>query len=850
MRGDTRGQVVQIGALILLALLVLAFASYQATVVPEQTAQAEQEHNEVTATDLAQLQASVTRTVRTGSGEARTVRMAPRYPDRLLAVNPSARSGSLRTERLVVDPGAPTEQPGIEIDNAEAVDNETADYWNGDPREFETNRVRYRANYNRFRNPPTRTLEQSVLYNSFADAQVVGGEQRIIDGSTVRLTAVRGDLSESGTEAAEVSVRPASAPARSVTVTGDGGRNVSLTLLTNLSESFWRDELDGEPNAGVAGYTTNPGSFNELVIELDGAERYDLRLGAVGLGEDVPQPEAAYVVDVRGDGIAVPEGSTVGLLAGVRDRWDNAYAGADADAEVFLVSSPTPATDASVTDPGRSQEDGTVPLRFEAPDDVDGQETYCVVVDIGDGTLPGTTGQSSDCADALDSTVVDDPERAVFEITVYSPGAAPITGFTSTGVTDLLANQGSTSQTFTFSLDGELQAGEEVTLDLGDPQDSGAGANPPVVDYPDDDGSVTVVTGSGDATIQQSGRTNAEVTYTAGATGDAGGTEIEVRVDNVEVGDVANNSYDVVFDNDDAGSETDSFVVKMDNCGSTVEIKGSTVDGPIYSCGEVKVLEGGTVRGEVRADEGVVVEEGGEIQGDARSGDDDVTVNQGGNVGGGIESGGDVAVTGDGSTTVGGDVVADGTVDLNSDADIAGGVDAGGTVTVFDGASTGGSITSDTDVIVDGGTVGGGIESGGDIAVTGDGSMTVDGDLSADGSVDLNDGADIAGAVTAGGPVSVNEGANTDGGIDSGGGVSVSEGGNVGGSITADGDVTLTGDGTTTVDGDITSEGTVTLNEDATVAGDVFVDGASNLQCGENTTINGQPCEEYKDENY
>ncbi|MDZ7746206.1 MAG: hypothetical protein U5K28_06720 [Halobacteriales archaeon] len=51
-RGDTRGQSVQVGVIILFAFAIIAFTSYQAVVVPQQNQQVEFDHNQEVQSDM------------------------------------------------------------------------------------------------------------------------------------------------------------------------------------------------------------------------------------------------------------------------------------------------------------------------------------------------------------------------------------------------------------------------------------------------------------------------------------------------------------------------------------------------------------------------------------------------------------------------------------------------------------------------------------------------------------------------------------------------------------------------------------------------------------------------------
>lgn len=1003
MRGDERGQVVQIAALLFLAIAILAFAGYQATVVPQETSAAELEHFEQTTTDLDKLQASIERTARDGQPDSTSVRMAPRYQSRFLAINPPRRSGTLENEQR---------SDGIVIENVVA-EGETGDYWNGSEASFDTSRIVYRPSYDQFEDKPTRIYESSVRYDTFeSGGTVVRRSQSLIRGDEIRLTAVQGDLQQSGPEARQVDTRPLSAPAETVTVSGDNDDPVVIEVPTELSEETWEELLESEIEDGnIESDEAVTVEDGVLTVELDGSTEYDLRLGAVGIGANAEDPDAEYIVDVRGDGFHVPAGTTVGMAAEVRDRYDNPFAGEDVDIEVvdddFEIVGLGGGASVEPTS-STSRDDGTVPFRFNAPDTVVGEETYCVVADISDDSLEDELDPfldqlpeilTDDCQSELGG-FTDHPERALFQVTVFgfddfdfpiwvnfeepdtetpedyykdagelygdrgnnltfgwdtpnaeyrernsidetrrdtlihmdlhgiptglgweieldngeydvflamgdpdhtdsnhtvriqdtvvvdeegvggsnfvnhsatvevtdgtlrvepietgasglptqsslgnqkvnfihiepaepeevffevsefeapetaqlletievsatventgdtegtqtveyrfdgetegeeevtlsagesttvefehlvsnTPGEyehgvfseddsdtasidvdvipiSPISTFEITGVTDLVANQNDETQTFTFSFDGDLEEGDMVSIDLEDPQDARTVQGPSDeirgISYPE--GSASVETGSGTAEVDRQGQRNAELIYTAGSGGDSAGTEIEITVTGIEVGDVADEEYDVVFENDDAGSVTETFIVKSDDAGDTREVEDDTEN--VFSSGNVEIDDGVEISGWVFAD-------------------------------GYVEGANDV--------TVGGKVSAGSDVEFGDRADI-----------------------------------GGNVSSGGDMEFGNDGE--IGGSLTASGDIELGDRTTVNGDIISGSDVEI--------GTDS------------------------------FVDGDIDAQ-EVELGDRAEVTGDVHVPAGDALDCGNDVTINGQPCEEYVQENY
>ena len=132
-----------------------------------------------------------------------------------------------------------------------------------------------------------------------------------------------------------------------------------------------------------------------------------------------------------------------------------------------------------------------------------------------------------------------------------------ITEFESVSVSNINEDQSSEEQTFEFSLDGDLEDGETVTVDL--PQDNQE------VDY--QDSTATVSQGSGEADAERPNANEAFIEYTS--EGDSSGETISIELDEIDTSDeISGNDYDVVFDyeqdEDNDIDETTSFEVEED----------------------------------------------------------------------------------------------------------------------------------------------------------------------------------------------------------------------------------------------------------------------------------------------
>ena len=229
--GDRRGQSIQIGAILLFGALIVAFASYQAFVVPDQNREVEFNHNQQVQSDMQDLRNAIVSVPGVDSSSAVSVQLGTQYPSRLIARNPSRPSGSLRTN------GTADDTHNITIRNAEAA-GETGDVWDGTPRQYNTGTMVYRPNYNVYTAAPTTYYEHSVVYNQFRTANITLSSQTLVDGSEISLVALNGSLQRSNSGTTSVDVRPVSRSTTTVAVTNDSASDsVSVSFLSRLPET-------------------------------------------------------------------------------------------------------------------------------------------------------------------------------------------------------------------------------------------------------------------------------------------------------------------------------------------------------------------------------------------------------------------------------------------------------------------------------------------------------------------------------------------------------------------------------------------------------------------------------------
>ncbi|WP_226007004.1 hypothetical protein [Natrinema salinisoli] len=293
---DERAVTVQIGAVLLLAIVFSALALYQVNAVPAENQAIESEHNQQVHDELQELRNAIRNVGTSGGSESVSVTLGTSYPTRTFLTNPTDPTGTLRT----------SETGTVRIDNA-SVDEADGSY-TGNPdallgTDHETRTLRYEPSYNEYRTAPTTRLEHGFAFNDFGDATVALTEQPLIDGDRITIVLVEGNLSTSSSSATTVDTRLLSGPTDPVDLESDGG-NITITLPTR-SPTAWNETIGtdfgtGEERARVTAYADG-----NLTIELENesAAEYELQMARVGVGDaSAPADDPFDVRDADGGG--------------------------------------------------------------------------------------------------------------------------------------------------------------------------------------------------------------------------------------------------------------------------------------------------------------------------------------------------------------------------------------------------------------------------------------------------------------------------------------------------------------------------------------------------------------------
>ena len=218
-REDTRGVSALVGAVLLLGILVIALASYQAIIVPQQNAQTEFDHNQQVEDEMVEFRNAL-REARLDNRERSTsVKLGTRYQSRTIAVNPPPATGTLQS---------------VPQDNMEIEGNNIVDF------ELQGNQFfEYTPSYSEYRDAGTIRYENLLVYHEFDNTNVMLSDQLLIRSDTIRLVPSTPDLNENGIE--RVTYEPDPSEAKVITV-----EEPIITIPSELNASQWTNLLENE----------------------------------------------------------------------------------------------------------------------------------------------------------------------------------------------------------------------------------------------------------------------------------------------------------------------------------------------------------------------------------------------------------------------------------------------------------------------------------------------------------------------------------------------------------------------------------------------------------------------------
>lgn len=327
-----------IGFMLILAILFLAAAQYQANVVPVQERSTEVDHFTTITEDMSGLRSSIIQSASTGQIQTQELDLGVEY--NVLGLSQPARSGRL----------AYIKSPNIVLRNT-TNNREASNFWRGDEdREYETGFLEYSINYNRITSHADIYFEHGMMYRDEARGSdtnvryVEESEQPIIQGRSITIYTMQSNIATSRVGTTTVETQPISAPMNSVSVTNvESDSPITIQLPTRLSVDTWNETLSEERAADA----DNDGGFVEKVrdgtengtieIVLSEGETYNLRMARIDLTTQSQRTSTAFeekqYIAVQTQSANVREGSSIGLEAEVRDRFNNGVIGVEVTAE-------------------------------------------------------------------------------------------------------------------------------------------------------------------------------------------------------------------------------------------------------------------------------------------------------------------------------------------------------------------------------------------------------------------------------------------------------------------------------------------------------------------------------------
>ena len=303
-REDKRAVSALVGAILLLAILIIALSSYQAFIVPNQNAETEFDHNQQVEDEMVEFRNALLEARLDNRERAPSVKLGTRYQSRTLAVNPPPATGTLQS----------TGQNNNNISvNGTSADEDPIDFNLTGNQFFE-----YTPSYSEYRDAGTIRYENTLVYHDFGSDNVTLSNQRLLTGEspsgfdvdgTIRLVPSEPGIDEQGVD--RVSYEPTPERARFVTVT-----DPEITLPTELAvesqdRTNWEDLLGGQIDEDEIREENG-----NLVLDLEGD--YLIKYSFIGDPSGLPDDEREEDDNDGDDGANVnPSGEGTVVLINV-----------------------------------------------------------------------------------------------------------------------------------------------------------------------------------------------------------------------------------------------------------------------------------------------------------------------------------------------------------------------------------------------------------------------------------------------------------------------------------------------------------------------------------------------------
>jgi len=254
---DKRAVAPVVGFILLFAMGIIAFASYQAFVVPNQNADVEFSHSQQIENEFSDFRSNVVNAIESRDERSTSFTLGTQYPSRLIALNPPAPAGSLST----------TDSGEVSIDGVDMQDVCGVD-------EATTRSLVYESQYNEYLSAQSVVYENTFVGATFRDGQSFPQSQRLVQGDRLKLTLLTGSVSESRTGSVGVDIN---ATHRSPSVEGAS----SVTIPSQFDSEAWENQI--LQNQGNIDTVEDAGDGR---VEITFSEPLDVSCAVVGLNSD------------------------------------------------------------------------------------------------------------------------------------------------------------------------------------------------------------------------------------------------------------------------------------------------------------------------------------------------------------------------------------------------------------------------------------------------------------------------------------------------------------------------------------------------------------------------------------
>ncbi|PSP99758.1 hypothetical protein BRC89_03915 [Halobacteriales archaeon QS_4_70_19] len=558
--GWNRGQAIQIGALLLFAILLISLSLFQVFVVPSQNGEIEFKHSQEVRSDVLGVRNAVLDAA-TGDQSFVEVSLGPTYPSRSLFVNPGEPAGTIRT----------TERQPVTIinDTGGSNTNISDDACPGST--SATRALEYGIGYNVYDEAPTYRVEHTVLFRNFSSDTLPGSDQRLVGENSITLLPIRNEFSESGTGTA--TVEPV--PGGTITTPVSDAR---IELPTAYDEATWKEILEEPRSRGDVTVSVDESTTpNTLVLAFSG--EFTLYCSPVGVNGPPPSGarQGSLVGGSGGTGSINPASASQVQLVSVSKGQDNGVVNVTLRNTASRTKSLSRGRIPFYYTGGQSGDPTEAVLNDNASDTLRIREQFerideNIVIARNGGEVTLSFDFDDKARDDLYvfEAVFDDGTSADYYIdtpksqggnnptaTATATGNNP--GFSSVSVENIPRGSTGTAQTVTFSPDSTLPQGETVTVTLDDAQGVTGSEKPNPVDYQPasvDTGASTLQGGS--ASLSASTNT-ASITYTASGRDVASSETVTIELTGVETRDGNAGPFTVPFSRSDGGSTSGNF---------------------------------------------------------------------------------------------------------------------------------------------------------------------------------------------------------------------------------------------------------------------------------------------------